>query len=289
MKQYAIFIILLILATSCEDEYTSDRQPTLVVEGWIEDGGFPVVILTQSLPVSNDYQDINNLGDYLLKWAKVTVSDGKDSVVLTGKYDNGYFPPYIYTTGKMRGHAGKTYTLTVDYRQWHATAETTVPEAPAVDSYKVEKCSGSDTLYSITACLTDVPDEKNYYQIFTKTGTANKQYFASYLGSIDDGVLKKGTNMIPVYREHRLGAGRYTPYFSVNDTVFVKFAQVDEQSFRFWNEYIKSQSLSNNMFLSTSSNIPTNITGGTGYWCGYGATTAHIIVSEAASGVHDGN
>lgn len=272
------------LAISCDDEiYTSDSQSSLVVEGWIDDGGFPVVILTKTLPVSSDYNDLSDLSDYLLRWAKVTVSDGHDSVVLTGKYDNGYFPPYIYTTGKMRGQAGRSYTLTIDYRQWHAKAVTTIPRPTAVDSYKVEKVAGSDTLYKITACLTDNKEEKNYYQFFTKTSRAVKQYGASYLGSIDDAVLN-GPAEIPVYRAHTMKDDKYTPYFSVNDTVFVKFAQTDSTSFNFWNEYIKSQSLSNNMFLSTSSNLPSNIAGGMGYWCGYGATTTLFIIKDYADG-----
>ena len=277
-----VMLILAALLASCDDvEQPSPGLPSLVVEGWIEDGGFPVVILTTTLPVSSDYTNINNLGDHLLRWAKVTVSDGQDSVVLTGKYDSGYFPPYIYTTGRMRGKAGRCYTLTADYRQWHATATTTIPSPPAVDGYRVERAAGSDTLYRITARLNDNAEEKNYYQIFTKTGSASKQYAASYLGCIDDAVLD-GPADIPVYRPHLMTGGKYTPYFSVNDTVYVKFAQIDRASFRFWNEYIKSQSLANNMFLYTSSNLPSNITGGLGYWCGYGSAEGMFIIRNYA-------
>lgn len=115
----------------------------------------------------------------------------------------------------------------------------------------------------------------------TKTGSASKQYAASYLGCIDDAVLD-GPADIPVYRPHLMTGGKYTPYFSVNDTVYVKFAQIDRASFRFWNEYIKSQSLANNMFLSTSSNLPSNITGGLGYWCGYGSAEGMFIIRNYA-------
>lgn len=282
MKQTLCLLAAALLLTACEGDNMAEPQQALVVEGWIDDGGFPVVMLTQSLPVSEEEQSMDDLNRFLLKWAKVTVSDGEDSVTLTGKYDNGYFPPYIYTTGRMRGRAGKRYALSVEYRDMRATAVTTIPEAPVVEEYRIERCAGSDTLYQITVCLMDNKEERNYYQILTRTGTESKQFLASYLGCIDDAVLD-GRAEIPVYRGHHLTNKDYTPYFSVNDTVSVKVARIDREAFLFWNEYIKSQSLSNNMFLSTSDNIPSNISGGLGYWCGYGATTAHFVIKDFAT------
>ena len=97
MKKYLVFLISALILTGCNDDFElqGEESPQLVVEGWIEDGGFPIVILTRSLPISTEYRNIDDLSDYILRWAKVTVSDGTDSVVLTGKYDEGYFPPYI--------------------------------------------------------------------------------------------------------------------------------------------------------------------------------------------------
>jgi hypothetical protein len=62
--------------------------------------------------------------------------------------------------------------------------------------------------------------------------------------------------------------------------VAVKFAQVDETSYRFWDAYTKSQSLNTNMFLATTTSLPSNITGGKGYWCGYGAVTQYLIIGQ---------
>lgn len=282
MRRFIFALACLFLLTGCVDD--SDRLeldvPHFIVEGWIEDGGFPVVILSRSLPLSTDYQDIDSLSDYIVRWAKVTISDGTDSVVLTGKYDKGYFPPYIYTTSRIRGKAGKTYYLTAEYRDMRATAQTTVPAIPDNCSFRVERCAGSDTLFQIRAHFKDNPVEKNYYQFFTRVGTSTKQYQASYLGSIDDGVLKGETDMT-VYRGHQLSDKDYTPYFLADDTVSVKFAQVDETSFRIWDSYTKIQSLSSNMFFSTSSDIESNITGGYGYWCGYGTITDYIVVRDS--------
>ena len=115
------------LLTACETDMLSEGRSELVVEGWIGHGEFPVVMLTRTMPVSQHYQHPDSLAHYLLRWATVRISDGSDTVTLTGRYDEGYFPPYVYTTGRMRGRSGQTYTLTVDVDGFHATATTTVP------------------------------------------------------------------------------------------------------------------------------------------------------------------
>lgn len=282
MYKYIICIYLIIFFIACNEDFDfQNEEPSkLVVEGWIEAGGFPVVILTRSLPISSHYQQIGDFSEYVLRWAKVTVSDGIDSVVLTGKYDKGYFPPYIYTTGRMRGVVGKRYSLTVEYKGFYASATTTIPSVPDKCSFKVERCEDSDTLFQINARFHDNPIEKNYYQFFTRVGSINKQFLASYLGSINDEVLNEITEF-PVYQGHHFDIEKYIPYYTIHDTVSVKFAQVDETSFRIWDSYIKTLSLSGNMFLSTSTDMVTNIIGGYGYWCGYGALTNHIIIQDS--------
>jgi hypothetical protein len=282
MKKYLVFLTSMLILTACNDDFElqGEESSKLVVEGWIEDGGFPIVMLTRSLPVSTEYRNIDDLSDYILRWAKVTVSDGTDSVVLTGKYDEGYLPPYIYTTSRLRGKAGRQYSLTVEYKNYHATSKTTIPHVPTYCAFSVERTKGSDTLFQIKAKFKDNPTEKNYYQFFTRVGTKSKQYLASYLGTLDDNVLNNETE-IPIYRGHQLQLDQYTPYFALTDTVSVKFAHIDETSFRIWDSYIKILSLSSNMFLSTSTDIETNINGGYGYWCGYGTITNYIVIQDS--------
>lgn len=91
-----IIILLSALLLSCSGDYLPEQNDELVVEGWIEDNGFPVVILSKNINISNRYQPLDSLSGCIVKWAKVTVSDGTRSVVLTGRYTKGYMPPYIY-------------------------------------------------------------------------------------------------------------------------------------------------------------------------------------------------
>jgi hypothetical protein len=282
MRKYVICFITAIVLAACDDDFGLNGQASsqLIVEGWIEDGGFPVVMLTRSFPVSTEYQSTDALEDYMLRWAKVTLSNGTDSVVLTGKYDEGYFPPFVYTTSYMKGEAGRQYMLTVDYRDYHATATTTIPSVPRDCVFKVERCSDNDTLCRLKATFSDNLSEKNYYQFFVRVGVATKQYQASYLGAYDDTVLGEVTE-VPVYRGHQMDFKEYIPFFTLDDTLSVKFANIDETSFRIWDSYAKMLSLSSNMFLSTSTNMYSNINGGLGYWCGYATITDHIVIRDS--------
>lgn len=272
MKQSVlyIFVLLTLCLTACDDsgDISIDTPQSLVVEGWIENGEFPVVIVTKTLPITTDYQSMADLSDYLVRWAKVTVSNGEKSVVLTGRYDESYYPPYVYTTSYLRGELGKSYSLTVEYENQTLTSTTTIPNTlPVLDRYKIEKCEGSESQYQIKACFYDNPNEKNYYLFFTQTGLESNHFLSSYLGAVDDNMIADYTEY-PVYRGQRYDNTDYTPYFEKGEIVSVKLAQVDRSSFLFWDQYTKSQSLNTNMFLSTTTSLSSNISGGVGYWTG---------------------
>ena len=271
------------LLLSCSGDYLPEQNDELVVEGWIEDNGFPVVILTKNINISNKYQSLDSLSSRIVRWAKVTVSDGEKSVVLTGRYTKGYTPPYIYTTSHFRGEAGKTYQLTVEYGDFHATATTTIPNTQKIDELSVERCAQSDTLYQISLRYNDDEAEQNYYQIFTRVGGRDvRQYLAAYLGTIDNRVVKPKTK-IPVYRGRDINTLDYTPYYTINDTVAVKFAHIDSTSYNFWYDYTRNLTTAGNMFFATAASLRSNIIGGTGYWCGMGSDIKYVAIRDCVA------
>ena len=271
------------LLLSCSGDYLPEQNDELVVEGWIEDNGFPVVILTKNINISNTYQSLDSLSSCIVRWAKVTVSDGEKSVVLTGRYTKGYTPPYIYTTSHFRGEAGKTYQLTVEYGDFHATATTTIPNTQKIDELTVERCAQSDTLYQISLRYNDDEAEQNYYQIFTRVGGRDvRQYLAAYLGTIDNRVVKPKTK-IPVYRVRDINTLDYTPYYTINDTVAVKFAHIDRTSYNFWYDYTRNLTTAGNMFFATAASLRSNIIGGTGYWCGMGSDIKYVAIRDCVA------
>lgn len=275
-------IIALSAAVSCDGDYINPSAPDMVVEGWIEDGGYPVVILTQSVPISEEWDDVGDLNNYVIKWATVKVSCGADTVILTGKVNRDYFPPYIYTTGdsRMRGNAGGTYSLTVDYKGFHATAVTTIPQSPpGIVSSRVEKCEGTDSLHRIVVSFTDNASEKNWYQFFVCRRDVTEQFFAAYLGSVDDAVVN-GMVDYTVYNRGDIREKDSSPYFKTGEEVLVKLAQVDSLSYLFWDDYTKIVSSSSNLFFAPYSSIRSNVNGAAGYWCGMNSRTVRLIINN---------
>ena len=283
LQKLPIFAAFLTLA-ACEADIYAPHTPELVVEGWVEAGGFPVVMVTKSFPVTTDKQSKDSLAAHLVKWATVSVSDGDTTVYLTGKYDSGYFPPYIYTTTGLRAREGREYALRVEFGEYLATATTTVPAAPQAGAFRFEPTAADPEAWLATVELDDPPGEKNYYQLFSRVGGETRQVLPAYMGCFDDAALKRPAKL-PIYRAHRLGANmEYTPYFLAGDTVAVKVAQVDSVAFAFWRTYGDLVSNSENQFLAPTQGLRGNVHGAQGYSHGMNARTAWSSVPKAEDG-----
>ncbi len=281
MKRHILLILstfaITFLFSKCDDNYFADSRSSIIVEGWIEDGEFPVVFLTKSLPVSKKETPIDDLSAYLIKWAVVTISDGIDTVVLTGKYDKNYFPPYVYTTGRMRGKSGRTYSLKVSYEDYLAETETTIPSKPLFDSLYSTPIQGSDSARSVTASFRHTAPAGRYYQLFVRDNKYTQQYLTSYLGCLGPDIIEEN-NEVPVHSPSRYDTEDYITDFRLGDTIFVKLAHLDSLSHSFWNIYEKKKELGSNMMFPYDNNLPSNIRGGLGYWFGYGTEVRRLII-----------
>lgn len=271
-----LYLIATVWFFACNKREIPEQVPLLVVEGYIDDGGFPVVMLTTTLPVNTEPQSKDSIEGHLLKWAKVTVNDGEQEVVLTGMADKAYFPPFVYTTSRMRGMVGRSYTLQVDYENFHATAVTTIPERPIVDSLIVTR-TDVDTLYSITAYLKSISQQKNYYMAFIRIGSQGQQWLPAYLG-LRFNEFVTDEICIPIYRPKLFSDVEYVPFFNYGDSITVKIAQIDEQAYLFWKDYENSINFSRNPLFPFSENTCSNILGGIGCWYGSGIVKIPVII-----------
>ena len=278
---FCLFIVIAVSMASCDRQDSQVFLPQLVIEGYIDDQDFPVVMLTTSVAIQSEYSEpFDSLASHLLRWARVAINDGENEYVLTGKFDNSYLPPYIYTTTHFRGQVGKTYTLTVDYKDYHATAVTTIPPRPEVDSIWVKPVIG-DSLCSIIVTFSDPSNEVNYYKAFVRRGMTGLQWLPSYLGTVSDDVLNITSNELIVNRAGLVtDTLDYIPYFSYNDTVSVKFSQIDQASYIFWHDFDDHTNFSRNPFLLVTANLHGNIVGGFGCWYGCGSVTKSFILKD---------
>lgn len=267
------------LASGCDHGLDVEGGGELVVEGWIDSGQYPVVKLTRTVSVGSEYQSTDNLEDCVEQWARVTVSDGGREVTLIGHRDDSHFPPYVYTTSDMLGVPGRTYTLTVDCLDGtHAEAQTTIPQPAAIDSFAIERVSVADTLRQVYAYVRDDGTKDGGYKLFTYVYGEEKGFMSAYLGISAADRLPDGRRMA-VSRGRQNLTSDFTPYFAVGDTVMVKLARIDETAYRFWRDFEDMVTLSRNPFFPVTNNLHSSITGGLGYWFGYGSDVKSVIVT----------
>lgn len=275
------FLISVFWFLGCSDAILPEGGPQIVVEGWIEAGGPPVVMVSTTVPVSNKWQELEPvLESCVVRWATVSVSDGEQEIFLTGKLNSAYLPPYIYTTSRMTGEVGKTYKLKVVYSGRTVEAETTIPEPVSLKYVEPHKIS--DDVYEIKAGLQDNPQTKDYYKFFTKINGKNSIHESSFLGLFDDVELAEGINDVKVLGKFTSSFGssdNYT-YFSPGDVVSVRFCTLSETTYQYWRDYEDVAALSLNPFFPVTKKIRSNIKGGLGYWAGYGSKYYSVTIPE---------
>ena len=278
-----VMICTMLIFAACEKEYTENSNEQIVVEGWIESGSGPVVMLTKSFTINTGEVSYEEDESIVLPWGKVTVSDGTKSVVLTGDPNESYFPPYRYSTSKIRGVPGRTYYLFVEYGNRVLTAQTTIPLLDSLEALKVDPCAEMDSMYQITAYYKDNPNTKDNYLFLTRVFNRETRYYPSFLGIVNDDrlgaynqqVVQPGIHML-TSEEHK-----YNPYFRETDSVLIKFAKIDDATYNIHKAYNEMVTLSSNPIFASDISMPTNIQGGLGFWCGYAVTKYNIVIADS--------
>ncbi|MBO5084881.1 MAG: DUF4249 family protein [Bacteroidaceae bacterium] len=269
------------LLVACQEDFQASPEE-IVVEGWIESGGAPVVMLTKTFTVTTS-DEVDEDESIVLPWGKVMVSDGTESVILTGDYDDRYFPPYIYSTSRMKGVPGRTYYLTVEYGERVLTAHTTIPMPDSLEALTVSPCLEADSMYQITAYYDDDPMRKDYYMFLTRIFNRETRYYPSFLGVMDDERLDNHNQQVVQPGIHTLTSYKntYRPYFHENDSVLIKFAKIDKTTYGIHKAYNEMVALSSNPLFASDISMPTNIQGGQGFWCGYGVTKYSVVIADS--------
>ena len=271
-------LILSFLLYSCVREEVDHTK--MVVEGWIDAGKHPIVMLHTSYSLSLSEPDSTTLLDvleqHMVLFGKVVIFDGEDSVILTGRVDTNYLPPYIYTTTKMRGEVGKSYSLHATYKSFSAKSKTIIPEKAIFDSIRTDINNQKVHVIGYANQL----EIGEPYIIMART-TKDKQYQICPMGAFraSQKQLKLTINN-PI---NFTGEGMILQtLFPQTDSVdiAIKFAKVGEAEYQFWDSYIAQNLTQGLFFVETHSNIISNIQDGNGYWCGMGASEYTISLER---------
>lgn len=271
MKKYYLFF--LIIAFSCNNDTIgneTDLESKIVVEGWIEEGDVPQVILSSSIPIG-DVIDSTNVLDHVIRSAKVTVSDGQTIEVLRVKNDKDRVPPFVYFGTGLKGKAGKTYTLKIEYLNRIVAASTSIPKTVALTSAEFIKKNATDSTGYVFVKFDDPLNEKNYYQVATRLDGQEPIFVPAFYGNLDDKNFDSSKIALQVNRGVLLfPKTKFKPYFTDGDLIFVKLRTMNKDAFDFWNSWQNEIVNSRNPIYPSNTSLKSNIKGGIGIWAGYG-------------------
>ncbi|MEZ4799858.1 MAG: DUF4249 family protein [Flavobacteriales bacterium] len=234
LRYFTVFfsIALGFIFIGCEKEITVDlpaTEPKIVVEGSIEQGQPPIILLTYSQGYFEP-TDLSSLSSFFVHDAEVTLSNGTltESLIEICTSDLtpeqlelvsgiiGFTPEElaqyqicVYTTlnPDLWGEEGKVYDLTVVKDQHSLHSSTKINQIVALDSlwFKIPNEDPGDSLGFIFSILTD-PDTSgnayrwyakriNHYPAWAPQGLAGQQKddnFIAPLGSVSDDAFFNG-------------------------------------------------------------------------------------------------
>jgi len=278
--QRYLFILLFFTLLACKKEPLKsfgEYSPKFVVDGWIEQDDYPHVILTHNIPFFTTL-DSAQLNEVVIRYAKVSVSDGERTEILTATKDANYFPSFIYRGSELKGQPGKVYTLTIEYAGNTLTSTTTIPRRAVLDS--IWFVAKDNDKAQVQVKFKDNPNEKNFYKFYTKIA-GNKRYVPTLLSNHDDKYFsgKELTLQINQGPVNNLTI-KNEPYFKKGERVFVKFSSIPKDGFDFWSSFQDEVINSSNPLIGSTGTIKSNIKGpALGIWCGYGSTVYKVTAN----------
>lgn len=265
--------------TSCVSEPEPSRTRP-VIEGWINSDGYPVVIFTSSL---NPEEKDQKISDRIITWGKVTISDGVDTVILTGGPDKTIFPPYRYYNFELKGKPGKTYYLTAKFEDLYAEAQCYMPEPTPIDSIIIRPIEGIDTLRSGTLYFTSPKDTPAYYYItildLKHPEGGDGRPLPAMLGTVK--TTEGGKRFeVPIYNpKNQLDTTTFIPQLRPGQELAINLCRITEEVYNFWYNYDNSSLFGNSQFIKTDNPGEIgNIKGGYGVWSAQGISTLKIRV-----------
>lgn len=290
----AIILALLVFCVGCEKEVKinlTTGEPQLVVNGFIETGQPPLLLLTRSIGYFAKI-DLKTLENSFVHNATVTVSDGSRQISLreynidTGGVSKFYF--YTIDTAQsgsltFLGQFNKSYKLSilVDGKTYESTAF--IPNCKPIDSMvaiaPATPPEKAPTARILNVYYTDPDTTGNRIRYFTKRNS--EPYFPGFNSVYDDQIVNGAKNaLLPILAgfDRNTEINDSTGYVFAGDTVALKWCSIDRQVFNFYNTYEYSLGTVGNPF-SSPINVQSNVSNGAlGVWAGYGATYYTLIV-----------
>ena len=301
-----------LLFFSCQTEIevkVPEYYNKLVVEGYIENGEYPIVSLYRSIPYFSTMSLDYLFNSVVIRDAKVfvTSSTGETQELFLNifPYLNPQAPLYFAYTGHgFKGELNTSYTLRVEWDGKVYSSETAILNTFDLDSvYFVPRFGQTeiDSMANMRIKMTDNGQEANYYQFMVKIHCEefkDRLWITTIPAAFDNSPFKGQTFNYEIIRgapstiimpemsdEERRRYLRGN--FRVGDTVYLKYARLDEPAFRFWLSASGELTFGQNPFMAPEpiiSNIKCNSGEKClGVWCGSAAKEAVLILDTTTT------
>jgi hypothetical protein len=315
MRSVVAALVVLLGLTSCEREIDFDlaaSDPKLVVEGIIENGDFPRVVLTNSTGFF-DKIDVGSLK--FVSGATILVTDlttgykiplqeyafkfptgtGTDSVSYVAYAPNFVAQPYDSLLGQLE----HSYRLDITSNGKSYSAVTKIPNVKGFDSTWLEPFDNNkpaDPAKRLRVIYKDPDTAGNCtrYQTqvlrSTKLDYLDEEYLSTF-GSVFNDNFTNGQRL-PFYLD--LGYSRRFSFTDTaqarflgeqqkifpGDTVNIKWMPIDFNTYRFWETLEYSRNSVGNPFAAPTKLQGNLSNGAIGYWGGYGTKIISIIAPK---------
>ena len=281
-----VILTLSLFFVSCQKEVKVDIpevEKHIIIQAEISPDEYPFVIVTRS---SGFFEavDTNTIVNMIVLNAKVSISDGSFTEVLSRAFDNSRLPPFLYKAKMLKGKVGGTYSLKVEVDGKTYTSVVTIPAPIKLDSlfFKVNREPG-DSLGLIHAHLKDPPGTGNYYRWFARRIKKDSIFLAPTRSVFDDRLVDgKGISFdFTRGRDPNSSAAddttRERRFFKKGDQIIVKFCTIPKAVYEFYKSYEMQITNNGNPFAAPAT-IKSNIQGGAiGIWAAYGTYIDTIL------------
>jgi hypothetical protein len=282
MRLASNYILIFLLAIACSglEDVEVNEERKVVIDGYIEQDQYPIVYLTYS---SGFYEpvDSTSLQELVLTTARVEVSDGVNTEVLTLFRNTEIYPPFYYRGTDLKGEAGKTYSLEVISKDGIYSGTTSIPAPTEIDSIWIEPMADNEPFGELWMSFEDDPIQENFYRTFIKVRGEHSKYYPSYHSSIQDRNFNGTLFEFPIYKSPNSTLHIENDIlFQKGDTITVRFSAIDINHFEFWRTLEQELYLVGNPFGSSGNEIKSNLSGNKpvlGIWGGYGSVYKTIV------------
>lgn len=234
-----------------------------VVEAWIDNGSHPIVLFTTTLTPD---EEGGSLAEALLRWGRVTISDGEKEVVMTGMRNNSYSPPYIYTTAEILGEANTEYRITASFKELSVQSEGRILEPTPIDS--IVRSDDSTTLY-----FTTPKDAPAYYYLTISVGSSplSLPCLLGWKEATEPGAKES----IAVFNAKTFEKD-FQAQLLPGQHYIVRLHRVERPVFDFWRAFDNALLFGSNILFSSDASLPGNIRGGYGIFSARATSVAEI-------------